>query len=129
MRGIKLPPGGAVVRQPARDPNDLEKLFVERANAGDVEGLLALYEPNAIVAHGDGEVAVGLSEIRDFLSKFLAGRPQLDQSMQAAALRSGDLALTSSRLSNGDITAEIARRQPDGTWLWVVDQFTVGDAG
>ena len=115
------------MHKPAKEPNDLEKFFVERANAGDVEGLLALYEPNAIVAYGDGEVAIGLNQIREFFVKFLANRPQLDPSIQATALSSGDLALTSSRLSNGDITAEIARRQPDGSWLWVVDQFALGN--
>lgn len=114
------------MHKPAKEPNDLEKFFVERANAGDVEGLVALYEPNAIVACGEGEVAIGLTQIREFFVKFLANRPQLDPSVQAAALCGGDIALTSSRLSNGDITAEVARRQPDGSWLWVVDQFALG---
>ena len=117
------------MHEPAKEPNDLEKLFVERANAGDVEGLVALYEPNAVLASGDGEVATGLGEIREFLVRFLADRPRLDPSVQAEALCSGDLALTSSRLSNGEITAEVARRQPDGNWLWIVDQFTLGKDG
>ncbi len=116
------------MHKPAKEPNDLEKFFVERANAGDIEGIVALYEPNAILADGDGEVAVGLNQIREFFVRFLDNRPQLDPSNQAEALCSGDIALTSSRLSNGDITAEIARRQPDGTWLWVVDQFVLGKA-
>ena len=114
------------MHEPAKQPNDLERFFVERANAGDVEGLLALYEPNAIVAYGDGQVAIGLDQIRDFFEKFLADRPRLGSSHQAEALCSGDLALTSSRVCNGDVTAEVARRQPDGSWLWVVDQFAVG---
>lgn len=109
----------------AKKPNDLEKFFVERANAGDVEGLVALYEPKATLACGDGEVVVGLDHIRKFFVSFLASRPQLTPSVQAPALCSGNLALTSSQLSNGEITAEIARRQPDGTWLWAVDQFTL----
>lgn len=115
--------------EPARQPNDLEKFFVARANAGDLEGLLALYEPHAVVANGDEPVASGLDQIREFLARFLADRPRLEPSRQARALRSGDLALTSSRLSNGEITAEVARRQPDGTWLWVVDQFVLGKNG
>ena len=114
------------MHKPAKDPNDLEQYFVERANAGDVEGLVALYEPNAIVTNGDGEIAVGLNQIREFFIRFLADRPKLDPSNQAAPLCSVDLALTSSRLSNGDITAEVARRQPDGSWLWVVDHFALG---
>jgi ketosteroid isomerase-like protein len=117
------------MHKPAKDPNDLEKFFVERANAGDVDGLVALYEPNAIVAYGHGEVAIGLNEIREFFVRFLADRPHLDPSNQAPALCSGDLALTSSRLSNGDITAEVARRQPDGSWLWVMDHFALGNVG
>ena len=114
------------MRRQAKEPNDLEKLFVERANARDIEGLVSLYEPNATLASGDGEVATGLEEIRRFLGGFLAGCPQLAPSTQAPALCSGDIALTSSRLGNGDITAEIARRQSDGSWLWVVDQFALG---
>lgn len=114
------------MHEPAKEPNDLERFFVERANAGDIEGLVALYESNATLANGDGEVVVGRDQIRDFLVGFLADRPKLAPSVQAPALRSGDLALTSSRLDNGDITAEIARRQPDGTWLWAVDQFALG---
>lgn len=94
------------MHKPAKEPNDLENFFVERANAGDIEGLVALYEPNAIVAYGDGRIVTGLNQIREFLVKFLANRPQLDPSIQVAALCSGDLALTSSRLSNGDITAK-----------------------
>ena len=117
------------MHDPAKEPNDLERLFVERANAGDVEGLVALYEPNAVIACGNGEVVIGLEQIRKFFVKFLANRPQLDASVQAPALRSGDLALTSSRVCNGDITAEIARRQPDGHWLWAVDQFALGKEG
>lgn len=109
----------------AREPNDLEKFFVERANNGDVEGLVALYEANAKLVCGNGTEVVGTSQIRAFFGNYLMSRPQLAQSDQAVALCSGNLALTSSRHSNGDVSAEIARRQPDGNWLWVVDQFAL----
>jgi ketosteroid isomerase-like protein len=112
--------------KPAKEPNDLEKFFVELANAGDVEGLVALYEPDAILTDGAGEIAVGIKQIREFLVKFLSGRPRLGPNNQAKALSCGDLSLTSSKLGNGDITAEVARRQPDGNWLWVIDQFALG---
>ena len=29
------------------------------------------------------------------------------------------------RLPDGSVTAEGARRQADGTWLWVIDEFSV----
>jgi hypothetical protein len=35
------------------------------------------------------------------------------------------LALTSSRFPNGSVSAEVARRQNDGRWLWVIDQFSI----
>ncbi len=113
------------MHKPAKEPNDLERFFVERANAGDLEGLVALYESNATLADGDGRAMVGLDQIRAFFVDFLARRPRLAPSVQAPALCGDDLALTSSRLVNGDVTAEIARRQPDGSWLWVVDQFAL----
>ena len=40
-------------RDVAREPEDLARLFHERANAGDAEGLVALYEPQAVVAAGE----------------------------------------------------------------------------
>lgn len=116
----------SIVHKAAKKLSDLERLFVERANAGDVEGLVALYEENATLDCGDGERVVGETQIRQFFSNYLMSHPRLSASVQAPALCSGDLALTSSRHSNGDVSAEIARRQADGNWLWVVDQFVVG---
>lgn len=112
--------------KPATDPNDLERFFVERVNAGDLDGLVALYEENAVISYDQGKVAIGHNQIREFFVQYLASNPKLESSNQSEALRSGELALTSSRLINGDVTAEIARQQEDGCWLWVVDQFAVG---
>ena len=109
----------------AEKPNDLERFFVERANAGDLEGLLMLYEDNAVVADGSNEFVKGKEEIRRFFGEFLKECPQLAESDQSPALIADGIALTSSRLSNGGVTAEIARRQSDGSWLWVIDQFTL----
>ena len=106
----------------ASRPEDLGKFFVLRANAGDVEGLIALYEPDAILACGDGQTAIGSEAIRRFYTDLLATRPQFAAGEQATPLQNGDLALTSSRLGNGNVTAEIARRQSDRNWLWAVDQ-------
>jgi len=109
-------------------PDELERLFVERVNAGDVEGLVALYERDAVLASDDGRVIAGEEQLRRYFVGLVAGRPTLTPSVQAAALCSGNLALTSSRHRHGSISAEIARRQPDGTWLWVIDSFVVGPA-
>jgi ketosteroid isomerase-like protein len=104
----------------AGQPDDLGRLFIERANAGDVEGLAALYEPGAVLAAPQGQVTVGREAIRQFYERLLAGRPTFTGEPQPS-LRNGDLVLTSTRFPGG-VTVEMARRQPDGTWLWVIDQ-------
>jgi ketosteroid isomerase-like protein len=107
---------------PALHPEDLATFFVQRANAGDVEGLVALYEPEAVVAGPNGAVITGHEAIRAFYADLLAQRIQFEPGAQRPALRQGEIALTSTRLLNGTVTAEIARQQSDGTWLWAVDQ-------
>jgi ketosteroid isomerase-like protein len=109
---------------PAFQPQDLSRFFVERANAGDVDGLVALYESQAVLALPDGGVAEGAEAIRAFYGELLASRPTFTAGRQRAALGNGDLALTSTRIPAG-ATTEVARRQADGTWLWVIDQPNV----
>src|SRR6266700_690985 len=113
---------GSAGRAAAAEPEDLGRFFVERANAGDVEGLVALYEPDAVLAFPAGRIAVGSQAIRQVYERLLADRPTFTPGQQRPALRNGDLAMTSTRLAGGGATVEVARRQTDGTWLWVLDQ-------
>ena len=105
-------------------PEDLARLFIERANAGDVEGLVALYEPDAVLAVGE-PVASGHDQIRAFYTRVLAKRREFPPVSQMKPLVHGELAMTTSRLPNGTISTEIARRQPDGSWLWKLDQLKI----
>jgi hypothetical protein len=107
-------------REPAARPEDLGRLFLQRASAGDV---VALYEPAAVLAAAAGGPAVGTAQIRGVYTELLAGRPQFTGEVRPALVH-GDLALTSTRFPGG-ATAEVARRQPDGTWRWVADQPNV----
>lgn len=106
----------------ATHPEELSRLIVERLNAGDVDGLVALYEPDAVLKLPDGQIATGSHEIRRAYEHLVADRPRFEPGTQRWTLRSADLALTSSRLATGAVTVEVARRQADGTWLWVIDQ-------
>jgi hypothetical protein len=72
-----------------------------------------------------GTVAIGSEAIRQVLADFVASGVKLTLGDQQPTLRVGDLALGSTRLVDGGVTAEVARRQPDGTWLWVIDQWSV----
>jgi ketosteroid isomerase-like protein len=113
------------VRERAGQPEDLSRLIVERLNAGDVDGLVALYEPDAVLALSNGQVATGAREIRQAYEHLVADRPAFAPGQQLPTLHAGDLALTSVRLAGGGVTVEVARRQPDGTWLWVIDNPSV----
>jgi ketosteroid isomerase-like protein len=107
--------------QRADEPNQLLKLLVQRVQQGDVDGLVALFEDGAVLDTGDG-LAVGSAAIRDFWTKFVASGVSVDVGTQTPPLVNGDLALTSTVMPDGVVTAEIARRQPDGSWKWVLDQ-------
>jgi ketosteroid isomerase-like protein len=109
-------------RAPATEPEDLSRFIVDRLNAGDLDGLVALYEPDAVLALPGGRVAAGSTQIRAAYQRLLAGRQVFTPGTARPTVRSGELALTSTRLSDGTVTVEVARRQPDGTWLWVLDQ-------
>ena len=111
-------------REPARDPQDLERLLVARQHAGDFEGMMTLYEPQAVVDCGEGQLLQGKEAIREYFAGVVATGRKFAFGDQRPSLISGDLALTSTRLPDGTVTAEVARRQADGTWLWVIDKFS-----
>ena len=115
-------------RRPAHDPQDLERLLVSRQNAGDVDGMAALYEPDALLDDGEGRLLHGQEAIRQFFAELVAQGWKLQMGQQRPAMVCGDLALTSTLCLNGTVTAEVARRQSDGTWLWVIDLFSIAPA-
>jgi uncharacterized protein (TIGR02246 family) len=107
----------------ALKPEDLTRLFVERANDGDADGIAALYEEDAVMAYPPGEVTVGRDAIRELWEKVLANRPRFEPEPPLPTLISGDIALTSTPPKDGaGARAQVVRRQPDGTWLRVLDQ-------
>ena len=112
-------------RQPARDPQDLERLLIDRQHVGDVEGMVALFERQAVVDCGEGKFLHGRDEIRHYFAEVVASGRKFARGQQQPALICGDLALTSTRLPDGSVTAEVARRQSDGTWLWAIDRYTI----
>ena len=109
-------------REVASRPEDLGRLFFERVRSGNLDGLVALFEPEAVSAQPDGGRVTGHDAIRRMFEELLDEGPSFTPVEDRPALRTGDLALTSRRLTNGEVPVEVARRQPDGTWLWVLDQ-------
>ena len=109
----------------AREPQDLERLLIARQWVGDVDGMAALYEPDAVLDSGEGRLTLGKEAIRALFAHFTATGKKFGSGNQSPAVISGDLALTSTHLPDGSVTAEVARRQSDGTWLWVIDKYSI----
>ena len=109
----------------ARQPEDLARLFNQHANAGNVDGLVALYESDAVVAVGRNTVATGHKEIRCFYTDLLAKKSDFPAGEQLPPVCNGPLAITTTRQDNVNLSVEVARQQADGSWRWVIDQLKI----
>lgn len=122
--------GGA--KMPARKPEEIHDLFAQALSAGDVDAVISLYEPDAILAPQPGQVVRGRAAIREALAGYLALKPVFTL-QSSKVIQSGDIALLHSKWAitetdPGGGTTELAvqptqvvRRQPDGVWLVVID--------
>lgn len=101
--------------------------FTKYFNAGDLEGSASLYEEGAALLM-EPTSKVGDADVRTVLSAYLGMKGTMTIEKSAAFVL-GDLALTHNQLrleAPGAepmtfASAELARRQPDGTWRYVID--------
>jgi uncharacterized protein (TIGR02246 family) len=106
----------------ASKPEDITRLFVERANARDAAGLAELYEPDAVLAFPPGRQTVGRDAIRAVYEQMVKQAPRFEPEPPLQSITAGDLSLTSTRRKDGKgIRIQVARRQDDGSWLRVID--------
>lgn len=122
-----------------REPQQMNAAFAAAYNSGDIENLMALYEPNAILAPQPGQRAVGLPAIREALLDFLSLKGKM-QSENVYCIHVGDIALLQASWKLAVIgadgkpfemssrTAEVVRQQSDGSWLYVVDHAFANDS-
>jgi len=106
--------------------------LVTAMNAQDLESAMALFEPGASFVMKPGVVVQGADGVRQALEGFMALKPALAIDAQQV-VQAGDVAQYCARWSiNGiDVTgaavqlggrsSSILRRQPDGRWLFLVD--------
>jgi uncharacterized protein (TIGR02246 family) len=116
----------------AEEPQILHEQFESAFNAGDIDGLMTLYEEDCALVGAPGAVASGPEQVKAGLEGLLALKGQARLTTRDV-VQAGDLALLScwwtlagtgpdgQPVSIGGVTAEVARRQPDGRWLYVID--------
>jgi ketosteroid isomerase-like protein len=115
------------------NPEEINDRFGHAYNDNDLEGMLSLYEPGAVLDFGHGGIVRGLDAIRAALAPFIALRGTISYKRRFCVV-SGDLALISieyaltggkapdgSPVDSSGATVELARRQSDGTWKYVID--------
>ncbi|MGF1425750.1 nuclear transport factor 2 family protein [Kitasatospora sp. LaBMicrA B282] len=121
-------PVGTAARRRAETPQQVAALFTEYLAAGDVEGLVSLYEPDAHVVPAPGTHLVGTGAIREALQRLVDQGAR--RTLELREIRQvGDLALVSNRATLTGVgpepvvstTTEVLRRRPDGGWAHVVD--------
>ena len=111
---------------PASTPQEIHLLFERAFNIGDVEAILALYEPGAVLVAG-GKPVIGHDCIRDAFNVFLSSGARLKLDTRAVIESSDGLAVLHGAWSLGPpsptqgLSTEVVRRQPDGSWMFVID--------
>jgi uncharacterized protein (TIGR02246 family) len=117
---------------PAHKPEDMVPTFEAAFNSGDIEQVMALYEPDCVLVPQPGQTVAGTAAIRAALVGFLAVRGQIKVTSKRV-LQNGDVAFVNSHWDlngsgpdgsavamSGD-TSEVIRKQSDGTWRYAID--------
>jgi ketosteroid isomerase-like protein len=117
---------------PAKSPEEICRLFQQYMAEGDIDSVLSVYDPEAVILSQSREVKKGGDALRQELAPFAAAKAVFDFNIKQV-VQSGDIALmhtdwkVSSPQQMSVHAIEVARRQPDGTWRWLIgDPFTVG---
>jgi uncharacterized protein (TIGR02246 family) len=117
---------------PAHSPAEIHTLFEEAFNRHDAEEIAALYEPGAVLIV-DGNHVTGRESIQKAFESLVAGRSRMTLETRAVVETRLGLAVlhggwviepapgTGSGFPTRGLSTEVVRKQPDGTWLFVID--------
>jgi uncharacterized protein (TIGR02246 family) len=113
-------------------PEQVLASVVDGINTGNLDALMTLYEDQAAFATQPGSLAHGLQGIREGLAGFIAMNGRLDLEV-TRVLEANGLALVTGTWSFAGTgpdgqpvmlsaqNADVLRRQPDGSWRFVID--------
>jgi hypothetical protein len=68
----------------AYKPEEWPSAFDQKLNAGDLEGMIALYEPGAAFVRDSCELVVGRDNTRSELADLISERPQFESKVSDA---------------------------------------------
>ena len=116
----------------AQRPEELHPLFAKTFTTGDLDGIMALYEKGAGFLRRSGRLAKGTREIREVYRELFASKGKFEVETKKI-VQAEDLALMIGRwtftasgaagkpATRSGVAVDVARRQPDGMWLIVID--------
>jgi ketosteroid isomerase-like protein len=117
---------------PAKRPEEICYLFQHAMAAGDLDAALRAYDPEAVFVNQSRAVTKGREGLRQALAPLAARRARFDFTIKQV-IEAGDIALMHTEWTVAGpqpmqvYAIEVARRQPDGTWCWLIgDPYTVG---
>ena len=99
---------------------------------GEIDSILATYEPGAIVVGAPGQVSKGTDALRQMFGQFIALKPEFTFTLNDA-VQADDLAIhyntwkmkgkmpDGSVVEQGGLSVVVLRKQADGRWLMVID--------
>ncbi|RLJ60730.1 uncharacterized protein (TIGR02246 family) [Litoreibacter meonggei] len=99
---------------------------------GDMEGVIATFEPNGVLVGQPGVIAQGTPALREAFKGFMAINPQISVTNHEV-VQAGDIALHSSTwkmtgqtpdgfpIEQFGFSTVVLRKQADGRWLMVID--------
>ena len=119
---------------PAQKPEECDLLLLEAIGKEDLDAAVAMYEPNATFVVSADQVVTGHAAIREVLQGFIAAKATFNvEAVTAIPSADGSVAVTrvkGSTTSPGPDgqpvttplhSVEVVRKQPDGTWLFIID--------
>jgi len=130
-------------RTAPRTPEELLRRLGERIVAKDVEGVVALHEPDAALVNFDLSIIRGHEQIREFYAEWFKSNPVLTVNPLQVLVTGGQagrhgkvLNRTASIMGNYSLEqtaqdgsresftgnfCDVVRQQPNGTWLYLQD--------
>ncbi|MGH9144770.1 MAG: YybH family protein [Vicinamibacterales bacterium] len=116
-------------------PEQLHRAFEDAFNRHDLESIVALYERDAVLVGATGPLR-GTEAIREQYHAILGRRPSIELHTLGVtiaglvAMLHGKWTLREAGPDGGQIlregrNTETARRQPDGGWLFLIDNPSV----